>query len=404
MDSSGRLGGQAVARPVQLAAVAALADPSGHTYPTRPIGTLGAGRVPWARVEYSDRDINWAGRILADPGRVSTLPTSDWAQALVIVNNFRTAHSYPLNTFQVNLRRAARQLDPTALVAQRIKRLPSTLEKLHRFPKMKLTQMQDIGGCRAIVSTVSRARGLHKYYKETSRIRHRLVAEKDYINEPKDSGYRGIHLVYRYTSDRHRTHNGLKVEIQLRTRPQHYWANAVETVGTMLRQALKSSAGESQWLRFFALAGSAIAIREKSPTAPGTPSNPAELIAQLRESSDLLDVRGRLMAYGSALRTMEDAGAREHAHYFLVEVDPARSRTDITGFAYGELEQATARYLEVEKALPSPGAEAVLVSVSSIESLRAAYPSYFLDSQNFLRMLEDALAGPKRANGKLTRN
>lgn len=40
-----------------------------------------------------------------------------------------------------------------SLVAQRIKRLYSIRHKLKRFPTMRLTQIQDIGGCRAIVST-----------------------------------------------------------------------------------------------------------------------------------------------------------------------------------------------------------------------------------------------------------
>jgi ppGpp synthetase/RelA/SpoT-type nucleotidyltranferase len=38
--------------------------------------------------------------------------------------------------------------------------------------------------------------------------------EDDYIRQPKISGYRGVHLVYRYLRDRQETYNGLSVEVQ----------------------------------------------------------------------------------------------------------------------------------------------------------------------------------------------
>ncbi|MFL5155173.1 MAG: hypothetical protein ACJ8C3_20205 [Microvirga sp.] len=74
--------------------------------------------------------------------------TDDWLsyeRAVEVVGNWRSCHGYPLNTFQVNLRQSARRIDQGALVAQRTKRLVSIALKLQRFPKMKLTQMQDIG-------------------------------------------------------------------------------------------------------------------------------------------------------------------------------------------------------------------------------------------------------------------
>jgi hypothetical protein len=118
---------------------------------------------------------------------------------------------------------------------------------------MKLSRIQDIGGCRVVVSSVLEVDELVEYYKRTSRIKHELVREDAYILEPPPSGYRGVHLVYKYISDRRTTWNGLRIEIQLRSGLQHAWATAVETVGTFTQQALKSSQGGADWLRFFAL-------------------------------------------------------------------------------------------------------------------------------------------------------
>lgn len=78
-------------------------------------------------------------------------------------------------------------------------------------------------------------------------VKHELEAVDDYIADPRSSGYRGTHLIYRYFSDRVETYNGLRVEVQLRSHLQHAWATAVETVGTFLKQALKASQGHEQW-------------------------------------------------------------------------------------------------------------------------------------------------------------
>ena len=54
---------------------------------------------------------------------------------------------------------------------------------------------------------------------ETSRIRHEPKTPKDYIQEPNPStGYRSVHLVYKYKSDKIKEYNGLMIEIQLRTK------------------------------------------------------------------------------------------------------------------------------------------------------------------------------------------
>jgi ppGpp synthetase/RelA/SpoT-type nucleotidyltranferase len=59
---------------------------------------------------------------------------------------------------------------------------------------MTLSQMQDIGGCRAIVSSVADVRKLVRSY-EKSDIKHSLTQKDDYIVSPKASGYRGVHLI-----------------------------------------------------------------------------------------------------------------------------------------------------------------------------------------------------------------
>lgn len=317
-----------------------------------------------------------------------------WARelGLPIINNWRSSHGFPLNTFRVNLQRVARRIDDESLVAQRIKRLSSISKKLQRFPKMKFSQMQDIGGCRAVVRTVAQVREVADVYAKSSRMRHILVHPDDYIAKPAASGYRGIHLIYRYNSDRNEHYNDLKIEVQIRSILQHAWATAVETVGTFLQQALKSNIGEAEWLRFFALMGTVIAYQEGSPPVPGTPESEEALLSELYEIAINLDVENRLRAYMQAIQVMKQPDS-EHADYYLLTIEPAEERVTVKGFRRHQILQATTEYLAVEKNIAKGGAmDAVLVSVDSAASLERAYPNYFADTHVFLRVLSGAMA------------
>jgi len=142
---------------------------------------------------YSKKQVARAGEILRDSS--SSIPDKNLANK--ILSNWRAIHSYPINTFQATLRDKLRNIDSNALVAQRLKRAPSIISKLKRFEGMKLSRMQDIGGLRAVVKDLEKVHALRDNYK-SSRFSHDLVGEKNYIESPKETGYRGIHLIYRY--------------------------------------------------------------------------------------------------------------------------------------------------------------------------------------------------------------
>lgn len=357
--------------------------------------------MAWTKPQYTSTEINAAAKGIIVPDINDLDAVLEWAQhyenRLNIVNNFRAVHAYPLNTFQINLRSAARKIDDGALIAQRTKRLASISIKLARFPKMKLSQMQDIGGCRAVLKSVAAVRQLDTYYAKVTQFKHKLSARDDYITSPKPSGYRGIHYVYRYFSDKPATeiYNGLKIEMQLRSLYQHAWATAVETVGTFIGESLKTDFGPAEWKRFFALMGSVIAIRERSPTVPGTPSTLPELIEELRFFVEDLHVTNRLTAYGEALRTIED-GSLE-GHFFVLKLYPAEERLVVTGYPRNDLDAAQQDAALAEVTVPGkPTPDVVLVSVDSVAALRRAYPNYFADTRAFVQLMNQALSGKQR--------
>lgn len=344
--------------------------------------------MDWVSPAYSRSKVDSAGRMLstAEPELIGE---DVWNEALAIINNWRSSHSRPLYTLRFCLRRNAEKINKTVLVAQRIKRLSSIRLKLELSPNMKLSQMQDIGGCRAVVDSVAQVNHVAARIKN-SEIKHKLISEDNYIAFPKQSGYRSLHLIYKFFSDKKATHNGLRIELQIRSQLQHAWATAVEIAGTFVQQALKSSQGEEDWLRFFALMGSAIALREDSPLVPGTPTNGKQLTRELREYAKRLDVTSRLHAYGEAVQIVDNAD--KNADYYLLELDSVAMRVNVVGFRQSELGRAANEYLAVEKSISkNPGSDAVLVSADSMDSLRRAYPNYFLDTHRFVEAVIKAL-------------
>lgn len=357
--------------------------------------------MAWAEPQFKIEELNKAGKMLVRSAREDWQQWSadEWAEyerAMVIINNWRSSHGYPLNTFQMNLRGVGRKFEHDVLVAQRIKRLSSIRHKLDRFPNMKLSQMQDLGGCRAIFRDIESVSKVCDYYTDESSVKHELVSLDDYVGEPKGSGYRGVHLVYRYFSDKGKTaYNGLKIEMQLRSQFQHAWATAVETVGMFSGQALKSSIGDEDWKRFFSLMGSAIAMRERCPLVPGTPKVGKDLREEIREHVMKLKVAERLDGYRNAMHNISTAS--QDAFYFLMQLDPKVSQLSVRGFRRSQAELAEAEYAKAEQlSRENSGTDAVLVSVESVNALSKAYPNYFADTGLFSSLMKQTVAGKRR--------
>ena len=347
-------------------------------------------RSQWAAPSFSRAEVDRAGRLLAQNG-VAADPLVI-GHALDVINNWRSSHSFPLNTLQMALRQRSASICEAPIVAQRLKRVPSIFGKLRRFPKMKLSRMQDVGGARAVLPAMAEVDRLREAYRQR-RTRHQLVGEKDYVRQPKASGYRSIHLVYRYHSDKNDLYNnGLQIELQLRTRRQHAWATAVETVGTFLGQSLKSSQGREDWLRFFELIGSGFALVEGWTTADNVPDDPEALVAEIRDAARRLQAKKKLEAFRQALVFDEKERRQSQASYYLFVLQPEQKSLAIRTYGAGGLGQATEAYLTQEKNLAGTAGDTVLVRSDSLESLRRAFPNYFWDTRTFVEEMDRLLS------------
>lgn len=347
----------------------------------------------WVKCEFSKSKIDRAGTDLS-PWWTSTRKGSyEELRSYIIVENWRTCHGLPLNVFQAALRNRAKKIEPGVVIAQRLKRFSSLMNKLVREPTMKLSQMQDLGGCRAILSSVESVEALWETYRNNQpRSNPFGVKCYDYINNPKDDGYRGIHIVGRYKAraEARKPWNGQRIEIQLRSRLQHAFATAVETVTTFTREPLKFGAGPNDWKRFFSLMGSALALREGTKLVKGTPTDVDDLTRELRESSDLLNVHKRLRGWTEALNILHKQIPRRFTWLLLVlnlKENTIRVR------AYRDRRRASEDLAKLEQSKRTgTDIDAVLVWVPSARDLRTAYPNYYADTRGFLKALNIALA------------
>jgi hypothetical protein len=309
-----------------------------------------------------------------------------------VIQNWRTSHAFPLNTFQTVLRQRARRVEPTAIVAQRLKRMSSVMNKLSREPHMKLSQMHDLGGCRAILSSVDAVDRLFGVYCGYPNLLFEVqggLKFYDYIRHPKADGYRGIHVVGRYFSSHPSAAawNGQRIEVQLRSKLQHAFATTVETVTTFTRTPLKFGAGPAEWRRFFSLMGSAIALREGTALVEGTPHTESELVGELRETARALRVQKRLRSWAHAVQTLPRSNTQKFKWLLLV-LDVSANTIKVTGYA--DRQEADRAVSQIEQA-KRVDLDAVLVWVRSIAELKTAYPNYYADTGEFIDALNLAL-------------
>jgi putative GTP pyrophosphokinase len=173
----------------------------------------------------------------------------------VLIYDFRTTFERPLKRVDAGVRNfASRESAGQPRVGQRLKREMQIVHKLTRHRTMNLSQMQDIGGCRAVMPG-----GLDEVYALEARIRKNWESAfrgyKDYIKKPTQWGYRAIHIVV--------LKDERLIEIQLRTSAQHEWAIAVERWGHRLGYDLKFGRGPADLLRYFEQAAYGMALEER---------------------------------------------------------------------------------------------------------------------------------------------
>lgn len=335
----------------------------------------------WKKVEYSKSQIERAGQIIKDDAA-----TADQLDgAVTIIDNWRAAHAYPMHVFYMNLRRIVTGRSDV-VVAERLKRIDSIIGKLKREPHMNLWKMQDLGGCRLIAPTIEDVNVLSERFS-SSRIRHKFLRKYDYIEEPKNSGYRSLHLVYKYYSDKKDDYNNnMIIELQFRTHLQHIWATSVETMGLFVGQNIKAGHGDEDVARFFVLVSSLFALEEQKPIVPNTVQDADALISELKE---IIKRRNYLDVLSAVRIAVERYGSGQGYHLLTLDYNSKKLRID--SFKPSQADEANEAYARIEETRDKSKIDVVLVRVSSFQTLKTAFPNYFSDIGTFVNKVRSYL-------------
>ena len=148
---------------------------------------------------YSGKQVIRAGEMFLDDKIFDAEKDDQFQHAMEVLSYWRFSHEEPLNKAHLLVRSATNGVDKSAILAKRLKRHVSIVGKLRRFKSenMKLKNMQDIGGCRAILKNEKKLRQALRDLKRKSQFKNSNgeVKIKDYISTPKIDGYRGVHIL-----------------------------------------------------------------------------------------------------------------------------------------------------------------------------------------------------------------
>ena len=211
----------------------------------------------------------------------------------------------------------------------------------------------------------------------------------DYIQNPKASGYRSIHFIYKYKNVENPDADGAKIELQVRTKLQHSWAMAVETAGLITSTPLKSSLGSDEWLEFFKIVSSLFAIKEQQPILKKHSDNGYDMYMLMKMLYDINCIH----KHSDTLKALSVTGVHVKKEkfrngYYLLNINFDTKIVNIRAYPKEKENEATVEYAELEKATKDGTNAVVLVSVPKMKELQDAYPSYFLNTSEFLEAID----------------
>lgn len=303
-----------------------------------------------------------------------------------VIENWRASHAHVINTFQMTLRKRAKD---KAKVGQRLKRRVTILDKVVREPSMALAAMNDVAGCRLIFENVGDLYDFRDSLR-VARMNSDRVAEKskDYIMHPKKSGYRGVHEIYEYKGKPgfSTAYNGLHVEIQYRTSAQHAWATAVETAGMTSLNQPKFGRGDQDYLEFFRYASEIISRTAEK----GTSCLPDLSDKQVKDGLVKYEDKTHLLASLERLQAAAPVIDFKQNTILMFSLEPetlgqlrTRSYESLTS-AMRELSDLETRY--------EGKSDIVLVKSVDIPSLTYVYQNYFSNTSGFVDLVREGIA------------
>ena len=318
-----------------------------------------------------------------------------------VFDEYRKAHLEPLSETTLELQAWLNESRADYYIAQRLKRKPQIVRKLNRL-SVRLTQLQDIGGCRIILEKNQDVDQVLAQLKSKVEAMRDLAITRvtDYREKGRDiTGYRAVHVLLE--------RNKRKLELQLRSRIQHYWAESIERTSVIYGRHLKEGEGDPTVISYFQNLSDAF-YEIESGRAPSARAC-IEIDSLKQQTEELMRATGSTKVFDSfvnedIIKTLVETERRNPnpINNWIIVFDWNSGEFvswDIVGRSPDEAIEAYVRY---EKNFPAESNfEVVLIGSSRVATVRKTHSHYFgIDNYGrILESLEDSIAGFSQDGG-----
>lgn len=314
-----------------------------------------------------------------------------------VFDEYRKNHLQPLSETTVELQNILNDYNGDYYIAQRLKRKPQILRKLRRF-SVRLSQLQDIGGFRIIVHRNSDVDSLIQFIKERTSGTEDYSIEKitDYREKGRDdTGYRAVHIIIKK--------NSYFLELQIRSRIQHYWAEGIERTSVIYGYHLKEKEGAPEVIAYFKELSNAF-YEIESGRQPD--SNHKIMIEKLRLACEnIIKESEKFKVFDSfvnldvikALKEVE--GNSKELNNWILVFDWNQGNFTSWDKVSLDPEEAVKKYVDYENSFPAEdGFEVVLIGSTNVETVSKTHSHYFgIESyEHVLENLDSSIIGFSR--------
>ena len=322
----------------------------------------------------------------------------DYIESEDIFDDFRKAHLPPLTQTTLEIQNWLSTYSNSYYIAQRLKRKPQIIRKLKRL-SVRLTQLQDIGGLRIIIDSNHEIDKLYNYLfeKVNNQEKFKIIRVVDYRERGRDiTGYRALHIIF--------SRDGFNLELQIRSRIQHYWAESIERTSVIYGYHLKEQEGAPDVINYFKKLSDIFYEIE----AGREPSSEQKIVI------DMLRIKAEDIIRKSDKHKVFDSYVNEDIIQTLSSIERSKKESfnnwiiifdwNSGSFVNWEIvdrdpDSAIKAYVKNENLFPAKqGYEVVLVGSSDVATIRQTHSHYFgiENYDNILENLSQAVIGFSR--------
>ena len=131
-------------------------------------------------------------------------------------------------------------------------------------------------------------------------------------------------------------------------------------------------------------------MKENMPIVPETPIDIEVIISEIKMLDAKHNYLGMLSAIRVAVDHEEEKNSKRRGYYILI-LNYSKRNLRMKFYKPSQIDDATKEYNQIESSRDNNKIDAVLVSVSSFGTLKAAYPNYFSDINAFLTAVNEII-------------